>query len=210
VRLTRSVIEACVQKKIVRYDRDEDEHYDTISAFIKSMRGSDPDAALYWMAKMLYAGEDPRFVARRILICASEDVGNADPRALVVAAAAVQAVEFLGMPECRIPLAQAAAYVACAPKSNASYVAIEEATKDVASEKSLEVPKHLRDASYEGAARLGHGVGYRYAHSHPGGYVKQDYLPIRKTYYRPTERGYEKKIREYLAALRQASKERQG
>jgi len=176
-----AVAEDSIQKKAVVYDRSGDQHYDTISAFIKSMRGSDPDAAVYYLAKMIYAGEDPRFIARRIVICASEDVGNADPMALVVATSALRAVEFVGMPEGRIPLAQAAIYVATAPKSNASYMAIESALGDVGKEKTLEVPEHLRDASYPGAKKLGHGKGYVYTHDHPD--VKQEFLKGKKKYY---------------------------
>ena len=192
--------EESIQKKALTYD--EDEHYDTISAFIKSMRGSDPDAALYWMAKMLYAGEDPLFVARRIVIAASEDVGNADPRALVLATAAYQAVERIGMPEGRIPLAQAAAYVAAAPKSNAAYIAINRALKDIEQGELMPVPDHLKDASYKGAARLGRGKGYQYPHDHPDHYVPQDYLPQKRVYYQPTDQGEEKRIRERLAGLK--------
>ena len=195
------VAEESIQKKSVVYDKDEDGHYDTISAFIKSMRGSDPDAALYWLAKMIYAGEDPRFIARRIIICASEDVGNADPQALVVAAAALQSVEFVGMPEARIPLAQAAVYVACAPKSNASYLGIEAALKDVEEGKTLEVPDHLKDATMD-SEEFGHGKGYKYAHDFKNHYVKQEYKPSDKTYYIPTEMGYEKKIKDWLENLK--------
>jgi putative ATPase len=162
------------------------------------MRGSNPDAALYWLAKMLYAGEDPRFVARRIVICAAEDVGNADPQALVVANAALQVSEFVGMPEARIPLAQAAVYIACAPKSNASYIGIERAWKDVEEGRLLEVPEHLRDASYSGAKKFGHGQGYKYAHDYEGHYVDQEYIPAKKRYYEPTDNGYEAKIKEFL------------
>ena len=198
---TLKVAEESIQKKAVVYDKDEDGHYDTISAFIKSMRGSDPDAALYWLAKMIYAGEDPRFIARRIIICASEDVGNADPQALVVAAAALQSVEFVGMPEARIPLAQAAVYVACAPKSNAAYMGIESALKDVEEGKTLEVPDHLKDATLD-SEQFGHGKGYKYAHDFKNHYVKQEYKPSDKTYYIPTEIGYEKKIKEWLENLK--------
>lgn len=176
-----AVAEDSIQKKAVVYDREGDQHYDTISAFIKSMRGSDPDAAVYYLAKMIYAGEDPRFIARRIVICASEDVGNADPMALVVATSALRAVEFVGMPEGRIPLAQAAIYVATAPKSNASYMAVEAALGDVAKEKTLEVPEHLRDSSYPGAEKLGHGKGYVYTHDHPE--ARQEFLKRKKKYY---------------------------
>jgi putative ATPase len=197
--------EESIQKKALAYD--EDEHYDTISAFIKSMRGSDPDAALYWMAKMIYAGEDPLFIARRIVIAASEDVGNADPRALVLATAAYQAVERIGMPEGGIPLAQAAVYVASAPKSNASYLGIKEATKDIEEGNLLPVPDHLRDANYRGAARLGRGKGYKYPHDFPGHYTAQDYLPQKREYYRPTEQGEEKRIKERLAGLKKRYQE---
>ncbi len=196
------VAEDSIQKKAVVYDKDEDGHYDTISAFIKSMRGSDPDAALYWLAKMLYAGEDPRFVARRILICAAEDVGNADPQALVIAASCFQAVEFLGMPECRIPLAQATVYIASAPKSNAAYLGIEEAMADVEKETTQSVPDDLRDTNYSGAQKLGHGKEYKYPHDYKGGFVKQDYIPKKKQYYRPKDSGYEKEIKERLNKLK--------
>lgn len=202
VHYTLKVAEESIQKKAVVYDWDGDAHYDTASAFIKSMRGSDPDAALYWMAKMLYAGEDPRFIARRIVICAAEDVGNADPQALVVANAALQISEFVGLPEARIPLAQAVAYIASAPKSNASYLAIEEAMKDVEEGRTQGVPKHLRDTHYPGAKKLGHGKGYKYAHLYKDHWVSQEYLPKKKTYYRPTEIGYEKQIKERLDKLR--------
>lgn len=196
------VAEESIQKKAVVYDKDEDAHYDTISAFIKSMRGSDPDAALYWLAKMLYAGEDPRFIARRIVICAAEDVGNADPQALVVANAAFQVSEFVGMPEARIPLAQAVAYVASAPKSNAAYLGIEKAMKDVGEGRTLEVPAYLKDASYSGAKKLGHGEGYKYSHQYKDHYIKQDYIPGKKKYYEPTDIGFEKKIKEYLERVK--------
>jgi putative ATPase len=197
--------EESIQKKALVYD--EDEHYDTISAFIKSMRGSDPDATLYWMAKMIYAGEDPLFIARRIVIAASEDVGNADPRAIFVATAAYQAVERIGMPEGSIPLAQAAVYVAAAPKSNASYLGIKEAMKDVEEGRLLPVPDHLKDAHYQGASRLGRGKGYKYPHDYPGHYVAQDYLPQKREYYRPTEQGEEKRITERLAGLKKRHQE---
>ena len=190
-----------MQKKAILYDKDEDAHYDTASAFIKSMRGSDPDAAIYWMAKMLYAGEDPRFIARRICICAAEDVGNADPLALVLANAALQISEFVGLPEARIPLAQAAIYVASAPKSNASYLAIDKATYDIENEKVQEVPDHLKDANYPGAEKLGHGQGYKYAHEFPGHYVKQKYTRKKVKYYQPTDIGYEAKIKQRLEKL---------
>ncbi len=205
VYITLKVAEESIQKKAVVYDKDEDGHYDTISAFIKSMRGSDPDATLYWLAKMIYAGEDPRFIARRIIICASEDVGNADPQALVVAAAALQSIEFVGMPEARIPLAQAAVYVACAPKSNAAYMGIESALKDVEEGKTLEVPNHLKDATLD-SEQFGHGKDYKYAHDYKDHYVKQEYKPSDKTYYIPTEMGQEKKIKEWLDYLKSNKK----
>ncbi len=194
--------QASIQTKQVRYDKDGDAHYDTISAFIKSMRGSDPDAALYWLAKMIYAGEDPRFIARRICICASEDVGNADPQALVLAIAVFQAVETLGMPEARIPLAQAVVYVACAPKSNASYIGIEKALEDVKAKRVQEVPVHLKDASYPGAKKLGHGQGYKYVHDYQDHFIDQVYMPKDVHYYDPTEQGYEAEIKERLNGLK--------
>ncbi|WP_353683243.1 replication-associated recombination protein A [Thermodesulfovibrio sp. 3907-1M] len=184
IRIDIRIAEESIQKKHIVYDRAGDQHYDTASAFIKSMRGSDPDATVYWLAKMIYAGEDPRFIARRIVIAASEDVGNADPMALVVATSAAQAVEFVGMPEARIILAQAAIYVALAPKSNACYMAIEEALKDIERGHTLQVPEHLKDTHYKGAKRLGHGKGYKYPHDY-GGYVQQHYLPEKKKYYKP-------------------------
>jgi len=202
IEFTLDVAQESIQKKAVLYDKDEDAHYDTISAFIKSMRGSDPDAALYWLAKMLYAGEDPRFIARRIVICAAEDVGNADPQAIVVANAAFQVSEFVGMPEARIPLAQATVYVACAPKSNAAYLGIEEALKDVEEGRTYEVPTHLKDASYQGAKILGHGENYKYAHDYDKHYVRQEYVAGGKKYYIPTEIGYEKRIKEWLEKLK--------
>ena len=208
ITITRAVAEESVQKKAVVYDHDEDAHYDTISAYIKAMRGSDPDAALYWLAKMLYAGEDPRFIARRLVICAAEDVGNADPQALVVSSAAAQAVEFIGLPECRIPLAQATTYVACAPKSNAAYLGIEQATKDVEAGRTLEVPEHLKDSHYPGAKRLKHGQGYKYAHAYPGHHVEQAYLPESKRYYEPTTQGFERQLKERLERLRQRVNEK--
>jgi putative ATPase len=195
------IAQESIQKKAVVYDRDEDGHYDTASAFIKSMRGSDPDAAIYWMAKMLYAGEDPRFIARRVCILAAEDVGNADPLALVLANAALQISEFVGMPEARIPLAQAVIYVTCAPKSNASYLSIEKATRDIKENKVQEVPDHLKDTNYSGAQNLGHGVGYKYAHDYPGHFVKQKYTRKKVRYYEPTNIGYEAKIKERLEKL---------
>ncbi|MDR1531272.1 MAG: AAA family ATPase [Clostridiales bacterium] len=194
----------CIQKRALNYERDGDNHYDTISAFIKSMRGSDPDAALYYMARMLYAGEDPKFIARRLVICASEDVGNADPHALLVAVAAAQAADFIGLPECQIILSQAVTYVACAPKSNAA-LGIFSAMEDVEKVKTSGVPAHLRDAHYSGARELGHGTDYKYAHDYPGHYVSQQYLPdelVGKVYYKPSDNGVEKKIKESLARLR--------
>jgi len=184
IKITIEIAEESIQKKVIVYDKKGDQHYDTISAFIKSMRGSDPDAAIYYLAKMIYAGEDPRFIARRIVICASEDVGNADSMALVVAISALRAVEFIGMPEARIPLAQATIYVANAPKSNACYKAIEAALKDIATEETMEVPDHLKGSNYPGAKKLGHGIGYKYPHDY-GGYVEQDYLKKKKKYYKP-------------------------
>jgi putative ATPase len=202
IHLSLRIMEESIQKKAVVYDRDGDSHYDTISAFIKSMRGSDPDATLYWLAKMLYAGEDPRFIARRICICASEDVGNAQPQALVLANSAAQAVEFIGMPEARIILAQAAVFVACSPKSNASYLGIENALNDVQAGRTLQVPKHLKDANYPGAETFGHGQDYKYAHDFDKHFVDQEYLPENKVYYVPTEMGYEAKIKQWLKELR--------
>jgi putative ATPase len=198
IHFTRAVAEESIQKKAVVYDADEDQHYDTISAFIKSMRGSDPDAAIYWLAKMLYAGEDIRFIARRIVICASEDVGMADPQALILAVAALQAVEFVGMPEAQIPLAHATVYIATAPKSNRAYAAIGKAMTEVKQGVTLPVPKHLRDTHYKSAKKLGHGEGYQYSHDHEGGYVPQAYLPEGRIYYEPTEIGYEKRVKERL------------
>jgi putative ATPase len=196
VLITAAVAEESIQKKAVVYD-NEDGHYDTISAFIKSVRGSDPNAALYWLAKMLYAGEDPRFIARRLIILASEDIGNADPMGLTLTVSAMEAVEFIGMPEARIVLAQATTYLATAPKSNASYAGIEAAWTDIREGRTLPVPKHLRDASYKGAERLGH-EGYRYAHDFEGHVVDQEYLPTPKVYYQPTEEGYEQRIRQRM------------
>lgn len=184
ITITLQIAEESIQKKAVVYDKKGDQHYDTISAFIKSMRGSDPDAAIYYLAKMLYAGEDPRFIARRIVICASEDVGEADPMALVIATSTLRAVEFIGMPEARIPLAQAVIHLAKAPKSNACYRAIEAALEDIKNEQSMEVPLHLKDSNYSGAKKLGHGEGYKYPHDY-GGYVEQAYLPKKKKYYEP-------------------------
>jgi putative ATPase len=197
VRIDLTSAEQSIQKKAVVYD-DEDAHYDTISAFIKSMRGSDPDAALYWLAKMIHAGEDPRFIARRIVIHAAEDVGLADPMALVLANAAAQVAEFVGWPEARIPLAEATLYIATAAKSNSTVAAIGSAMKDVESGRTLPVPEHLRDANYPGAKRLGHGEGYKYAHDFPEHFVAQDYLGEQKHYYEPSDQGVEKKIKERL------------
>src|SRR5450631_1677651 len=198
VRITLAVAEQSIQKKAVVYDGDGDAHYDTISAFIKSMRGSDPDAALYWLAKMIHAGEDPRFIARRIIICAAEDVGLADPMALVLANACLAAAEFVGWPEARIPLAEATIYIATANKSNSVIGAIDAALEDVKSGRTLAVPEHLRDASYKSANKLGHGVGYKYAHEGENHFVPQDYLGAEKRYYEPTDQGVEKKIKERL------------
>lgn len=204
IHVTLDVASECIQKRVVRYDKTGDNHYDTVSAFIKSMRGSDPDAAVYYLAKMLYAGEDIKFIARRIMICASEDVGNADPQALVVAVAASQAVERLGMPEAQITLSQAVTYVASAPKSNAACMAVFNAAESVKSVRTT-VPPHLQDSHYKGAAKLGHGVGYKYAHDYPNHYVEQQYLPteiLGSRFYEPTENGYEKNIREHLDRIR--------
>src|SRR5437773_1512291 len=206
IHIDLSVAEQCIQKKAVVYDGDEDAHYDTISAFIKSMRGSDPDATLYWLAKMIHAGEDPRFIARRIVIHAAEDVGLADPMALVLAIAAFQAAEFIGWPEARIPIAEAALYIATANKSNSVITAIDAALKDVESGRTLAVPEHLRDASYKGAKRLGHGEGYKYAHEYPDHFVVQDYLGAEKRYYEPSDQGAEKKIKDRLDHWRKLSK----
>ncbi len=204
IHITLEVASECIQKRVVRYDKNGDNHYDTISAFIKSMRGSDPDAAVYYLAKMLYAGEDVKFIARRIMICASEDVGNADPMALTVAVSAAQAVERIGMPESQIILSQAATYVACAPKSNAAYLAIDAAMDSVKSKKTT-VPSHLQDAHYKGSADLGRGIGYQYAHNYPNHYVEQQYLPDEikeECFYIPTENGYEKNIRDYFKKIK--------
>jgi len=202
-----------IQKKAIRYGRLGDDHYDAASALIKSMRGSDPQAAVYWIARMLEAGEDPRFIARRVVICASEDVGNADPMALVVASAAFQAAEVVGMPEARIILSQAAIYVATAPKSNASYTAIASATEDVKEGRLPEVPQHLRDSSYAGAKRLGRGKGYKYAHDYEGHWVDQSYVPTEVEYYKPSDSGYEKEIKRRMEGWkrkRSAGKQEQG
>jgi putative ATPase len=201
VQIDLAAAEQSIQKKAVVYD-DEDAHYDTISAFIKAMRGSDPDAALYWLAKMIHAGEDPRFIARRIVICAAEDVGLADPMALVLATSALEAAEFVGWPEAQIPLAEATIYIATANKSNSAVTAIAAALADVKSGRTLPVPEHLRDANYYSAKRLGHGVGYKYAHEGEGHFVAQDYLGADKIYYEPTEQGVEKKIKERVEKWR--------
>ena len=204
VHITMSVIEDCVQRKVVRFDKNGDSHYDTISAFIKSMRGSDPDAALYYLARMIYAGEDPKFIARRIMICASEDVGNADPWALQIAVAASLTVERVGLPEGQYALAQAASYVATAPKSNAC-CGYFEALDEVRRSGSLPIPPHLQDAHYKGAEKLGRGTGYKYAHDYPNNYVKQQYLPYELTgreFYHPSGNGYEVKIREHMARIK--------
>ena len=210
IHITLDVASECIQKRVVQYDKDGDSHYDTISAFIKSMRGSDPDAAAYYLAKMLYAGEDIKFIARRIMICASEDVGNADPHAIMVAVSAAQAVERVGMPEAQIILSQAATYVACAPKSNAACVAIDRAMETVRTVKTAPVPSHLRDSHYRGAEKLGRGTGYLYAHDFPDHYVKQQYLPDSLTdakFYEPTENGYEKEIKARLAYLKDGQRQ---
>ncbi len=199
---TRRLAEESVQRKAIEYDRDGDAHYDTISALIKSIRGSDPDAALYWLARMLEGGEDVRFLARRIVILASEDVGNADPAALPLATAAAHACELVGLPECQLTLAQAVTYLACAPKSNAATVGIGEARRDVREGRVLPVPVHLRDSHYPGAKRVGHGEGYQYAHDHPDAIVGQDYLGVEREYYRPVDRGFERELAERLAAIR--------
>ncbi|MBP3451198.1 MAG: replication-associated recombination protein A [Agathobacter sp.] len=205
IHITIDVASECIQKRVISYDKTGDNHYDTISAFIKSMRGSDPDAAVYYLARMLYAGEDIKFIARRIMICASEDVGNADPMALVVATSASQAIERIGMPEAQIILSQAATYVACAPKSNAAYGAIDAAMGVVRNSVTPSVPAHLQDAHYKGAEKLGHGLGYKYAHDYPNHYVEQQYLPddlVGTRFYVPTEMGYEKNIREHFEKIK--------
>jgi putative ATPase len=208
--ITQEVASECIQKRVMRYDKNGDNHYDTISAFIKSMRGSDPDAAVYYLARMLYAGESVTFIARRIMICASEDVGNADPMALVVAANASLAVERIGMPEAQIILAQAASYVACAPKSNAASEGIFAANREVEQSGNLPIPAHLQDAHYKGAAKLGHGTGYKYAHDYPNNYVEQQYLPYElrgREFYRPGGNGYEQKIREHMQRIKREAAE---
>jgi len=201
--ITLAIAEDSIQRKALVYDAKGDMHYDAASALIKSMRGSDPDAVVYWLARMLEAGEDPRFIARRIAICAAEDVGNADPMALVLANAAAQITMFIGMPECQLPLAQAAIYLACAPKSNASAIAIWAAASDVKKGRTIPVPRHLRDTHYQGSARLGHGEGYQYAHDFADGLVSQDYLGVDKTYYTPTDRGFERQMAAYLEKFKE-------
>ena len=205
IHITLDVAQECIQKRAVRYDKTGDNHYDTVSAFIKSMRGSDPDAAVYYLARMLYAGESVTFIARRIMICAAEDVGNADPNALTVAVSASQAVERIGMPEAQIILSQAVSYVACAPKSNAACEAVGKAMQTVERTGNLPIPTHLQDAHYKGAAKLGHGTGYKYAHDYPNHYVEQQYLPYElngQEFYRPSGNGYEVKIREHMKKLK--------
>lgn len=206
IHITLEVAQECIQKRVMRYDKNGDSHYDTISAFIKSMRGSDADAAVYYLARMLYAGESVTFIARRIMICAAEDVGNADPQALAVAVNASLAAERIGMPEAQIILAQAAAYVACAPKSNSASAAIFEAAGAVEETGNLPIPAHLQDAHYKGAAKLGHGTGYKYAHDYKNHYVKQQYLPYElngREFYRPSGNGYEVKIKEHMKRIRE-------
>ena len=210
IHITLDVAQECIQKRAVRYDKDGDNHYDTISAFIKSMRGSNPDAAVYYLARMLYAGEDIKFIARRIMICAAEDVGNADPQALTVAVSAAQAVERIGMPEAQIILSQAVLYVATAPKSNSACNAVFEAMDAVKNQRSMPVPVHLQDSHYGGSAKLGHGIGYRYAHDYPNHYVKQQYLPDGmegRCFYHPSENGYESKIAKHMRFLRESVQE---
>lgn len=205
IHITLEVASECIQKRVVKYDKSGDNHYDTISAFIKSMRGSDPDAAVYYLARMLYAGEDVKFISRRIMICASEDVGNADPMALVVAASAAQAVERVGMPEAQIILSQAVTYVASAPKSNSAVNAISDAMEAVKNTMTAPVPVHLQDSHYPSSGKLGHGVGYQYAHNYPNHYVEQQYLPdglTDKKFYVPSENGYEKQIRKYFHKIK--------
>lgn len=201
IHIDLAVAQECIQKRAVRYDKNGDNHYDTISAFIKSMRGSDPDAAVYYLARMLYGGEDIKFIARRIMICAAEDVGNADPQALTVAVSAAQAAERIGLPEAQIILSQAVTYVACAPKSNAACLAIQKAMGAVSSQRIMPVPVHLQDKHYKGAAKLGHGQGYLYAHDYPKHYVKQQYLPDGMedaVFYEMSDNGYEREMKEYM------------
>ncbi len=210
IHITLDVAQECIQRKKMSYDKNGDNHYDTISAFIKSMRGSDPDAAVYYLSRMLLAGEDVKFIARRMMICASEDVGNADPMALVVATSAAQAVERVGMPESQIILSQAASYIACAPKSNAACMAIFEANDEVQRSGNLPIPPHLQDAHYKGSEKLGRGTGYKYAHDYKNNYVKQQYLPYEldgKEFYKPSGNGYEVKIREHFKKLKKEAEE---
>ena len=210
IRITLEIAQECIQKRAIGYDKNGDQHYDTISAFIKSMRGSDADAAIYYLARMLYAGEDIKYIARRIMICASEDVGNADPQALVVAVNAARAVEQIGMPEARIILAQAVTYVATAPKSNAAYLSIDRSLGFVRNNPTYVVPAHLQDKHYKGAEELGHGLGYLYAHDYENHYVEQQYLPkemLNQVFYEPTTIGYEKNIKEYMGNIRKEKKE---
>ncbi len=206
IEFTLQVAQDSIQRKSMDFDPTGDAHYDIASAFIKSMRGSDPNAAIYWLARMLESGEDPRFIVRRIVICASEDVGNADPQALVVAVAAMHATEFVGLPECQLALAQAVTYIATAPKSNAATLAIGKARADVKSGRTLAVPEHLRDRHYQGAKELGHGEDYKYSHDYEGGFVDQAYLPEERCYYEPVERGYEEVIKNRLAEWRSQKK----
>ncbi len=210
VEFTLELAAESVQRKAVTYDRDGDSHYDSASALIKSIRGSDPDAAIYWLARMLEGGEDVRFLTRRLVILASEDIGNADPQALPLAVAAMQACEFVGLPECQLNLAQAVAYLACAPKSNAATVAIVEARTDVREGRTVPVPMHLRDKHYAGAQRLGHGAGYEYAHDAPDAIAAQNYLGVEREYYRPVARGFEAELAERLATIRARLRESRG
>lgn len=210
IHISLEVASECIQRRVVKYDKKGDGHYDTISAFIKSMRGSDPDAVIYYLARMLYAGEDVKFIARRICICASEDVGNADPMAMVVASSAAQEVERIGMPESQIILAQAAAYVACAPKSNSAVNGIMKAMKTVKTTMTETVPGHLRDAHYGGSTRLGHGIGYKYAHDWPNHYVRQQYLPdslVGERFYELSDQGYEKQMKDWMERIRREAEE---
>lgn len=204
IHITLEIAQECIQKRVIKYDKTGDNHYDTVSAFIKSMRGSDPDAAVYYLARMLYAGEDVKFIARRMMICASEDVGNADPQALQVAVSAAQAVERIGMPEARIILAQAVIYIATAPKSNAAIMAIDKAMETLKDQTTAPVPSHLQDAHYKSAGKLGHGIGYKYSHDYPNHYVRQQYLPdtlVGTQFYEPTDMGYEKNIKEHMRRI---------
>lgn len=213
IHITLDIAQECIQKRVVKYDKGGDNHYDTISAFIKSMRGSDPDAAVYYLARMLYAGEDVRFIARRIMICASEDVGNADPQALQIAVAAAQAVERIGMPEARIILSQAVIYVATAPKSNSAIMAIDKAMDIVKERTTAPVPIYLKDAHYKNAGKLGHGIGYKYAHDYPNHYVKQQYLPDgleNNVFYEPSDMGYEHNIKEYMLKIQAEADSNEG